>query len=126
VVAGSWFDASDLAVKLRNSGITYVWEIKSNRKAKKGPGRHKSWKCLSYLFSGMERQQVNSEKNKWISERLIVLKSKSTQKNPLLHSIEKMVKMHSHIMLQPIDACLGQRYGKFFGIGGISNVSSTI
>ena len=79
VVADSWFDSSDLAVKLRNSGITYVWEIKSNRKAKKGPGRHKSWKSLSCLFLGMERQQVNSEKNKWISERLIVLKSKSTQ-----------------------------------------------
>jgi hypothetical protein len=79
VVADSWFDSSDLAVKIRHSGMTYVWEIKSNRKAKKGPGRHKSWKSLSYLFSGIERQQVNSEKNKWISERLIVLKSKRTQ-----------------------------------------------
>ena len=79
VVADSWFDSEQLATKLRDQGITYVWELKSNRKAKLNPGRNQLWLGIREIFSALERFQVNIEKNKWISERIIVLKSHRTQ-----------------------------------------------
>lgn len=79
VVSDSWFDSSDLAVKMRNEGIIYVWELKCNRKAKERPGKHNSWVSLSEIFSQFERYNKNTINKKWISESLIVLKSKRTQ-----------------------------------------------
>lgn len=79
VVADSWFDSSDLARKMRSEGIIYVWEIKSNRKVKQNPGKYSKWISLQKLFSKKQKYLVTAAKNKWISESVIVLKSKTTQ-----------------------------------------------
>lgn len=79
IVADSWFDSEDLAKKFRKAGITYVWELKSNRKCKEKPGRSQQWIDLESAFKNLPRFIVDIEKNKWISESLLVLKSKKTQ-----------------------------------------------
>ena len=119
VVADSWFDSSDLAVRMRSLGITYVWELKSNRKVKNSPGRSKKWISLPNIFASIERSLVNSAKNKWISESVIVLKSSRTQVKAVAAYNRKNGKDALHITQRPKEACLGQGCGKSFETGGI-------
>lgn len=75
VVADSWFDSGDLALKLRKNGVIFIWELKSNRKAKVHPGRSDTWVTLSELPVWGQRSAVVSNTKKWISSSIIVLKS---------------------------------------------------
>jgi hypothetical protein len=75
VVADSWFDSGDLALKLRNNGVIFVWELKSKRKAKVHPGRSEAWVALSDLPVWSQRSAVISNTTKWIASSTIVLKS---------------------------------------------------
>lgn len=71
VVADSWFDSAPMAKKMKKAGITYVWEIKCNRKVRSITGE-KKWQGLPNLFRSIIRLPI---KKKYISESQIFLKS---------------------------------------------------
>jgi SRSO17 transposase len=60
VVADSWFDSADLMKKITALGLTFIVEIKSNRRAKQNPGLHAKWSSLNEIFSVGSRKRLYS------------------------------------------------------------------
>lgn len=56
VVADSWFDSAQLRSDCMSRGITLVTEIKSNRLARNGTGRHVKYRPLTEVFSNPENE----------------------------------------------------------------------
>ena len=54
-VMDSWFDSSDLMDKLKEIGITYAGEMKSNRNVKTNPGPFANWTKFSDVFANQKR-----------------------------------------------------------------------
>ena len=60
VVADSWFDSADIMKKIAALGLTFIVEIKSNRRAKQNPGPHVKWSSLMEIFSVGSRKRLHS------------------------------------------------------------------
>ncbi len=80
LVADSWFDSVEIAAKLDEIGVPYVWEMKSNRNVKSNPGPKVKWSKLGPLFKGIERTLVTNRlggtTRKWVAELRILLKNR--------------------------------------------------
>lgn len=60
VVADSWFDSVDLMKKITALGLTFVVEVKSNRRVKQNPGPQVKWSSLRDIFSIGSRRRLYS------------------------------------------------------------------
>ena len=58
VVADSWFDSVSFAAQLKELGLFYVWQIKSNRLIKTNPSPNSPWKHLDEAFAKVTRYRT--------------------------------------------------------------------
>ena len=75
LVADSWFFSADFATKLKNMGIDFIGEMKSNRKVKKTTQHSECWSSLLKLFAGLKKKKFGKKKAvKWYQECLLRVK----------------------------------------------------
>lgn len=60
VTVDSWFDSIELMDAVQNLGMTYVGELKSNRKVRRNPGRYVPWTNMAAAFHGVRRIRVHT------------------------------------------------------------------
>ena len=84
VVGDSWFDSVSFFKDLKNLGLHYAGEIKSNRRVRNNPGINVKWKKLPQLFRKMKRSYVlanpfkEKSKRKWFAESTLFIKNYSS------------------------------------------------
>ena len=77
LVCDSWFDSVEFAQKLEEIGVTYIWEVKSNRKTSISNSRHDSWKPIRDAFNSLTKKRVTNrlkKEPKYIAERFLKIR----------------------------------------------------
>jgi len=77
LMCDSWFDSAELAMKLEDIGVTYIWEVKSNRKTSASNSKHESWKSIGDAFDSIGKKKVTNrlkKEPKFIAERFLKIR----------------------------------------------------
>jgi hypothetical protein len=77
LVCDSWFDFVEFLENLESIGITYIWEIKRNRKVKESNSKHHVWKTITDAMKNIGKYRVSNNLKKeprYICEKLLRIK----------------------------------------------------